>query len=68
MVFSWYRVSMPTHTQDEIAQTNVRRDPQVRAALEQIAKDDRRSMSAQVAWLIEQEAERRGIKLEPASN
>ena len=59
---------MPTHTQDEIAQTNVRLDPQVRAALEQIAKDDRRSMSAQVAWLIEQEAERRGIKLEPASN
>lgn len=58
-----------TEPQDDVnSRPTVKLDPSVRSKLEQIAKDDRRSMSAQVSWLIEQEFERRTPKNNDAEN
>ncbi len=48
-------------TEQEPVATNLKLDADVRAELERQAKDNERSLTGQVQWLIKQEAERRGI-------
>jgi len=53
---------MATDTQQaEPVQTNFKIDPAVRELLDLLAQKDRRSMTGEIHWLIEQEAARRGI-------
>lgn len=48
-----------TTSQTEVQLTQVKIDAEARAKLIKLADDDKRSMTSEVAWLIEQEHDRR---------